>query len=80
MKEGKIASWPVRVIIGAGKISWDFNVYVVFNMRGSNPNDLTTVLAAAHFGCWETSFEPEGWRFERSASSHKRHAVQDVPR
>jgi hypothetical protein len=78
LKEGEIASWPVRVMIGVDKVCWDFNVHVVFNVRGPNPKDLTRVLAVARFGYWETSFEPGVGQCRRSASSYKRSAVLDA--
>ena len=74
LKKGEIASRPVRVIIGAGKICWDFNIYAVFHVRGPESDDLTRVLAAAHFGYWETSFERQGCRYERNASLHNHDA------
>jgi hypothetical protein len=80
VKEGEIASWPVRVKIGLDKVCWDFNIHVMFNVTGSDPNERISVLAVAHFGCWETSFDPGIGQHGRRASLHKRAAaVLDVP-
>jgi hypothetical protein len=79
LRENEITSWPVRVMIGVDKVCWDFNVRIIFNVTGPDPNERISVLAMAHFGCGETSFEPTISQDGRSASLHKRAAVLDVP-